>query len=318
MNSINGRRDSAGYEKIGSMNHTAYRISHCTSDEQEYDSLKPANEQDYAYLEQSNYAHLSRDSTGVSVNSTAISAYDKLENVCKNMSMLTVEQDLQKKASTTSTESRPGRRSAQDPLPSIRISRNSAVSRSPNPLRLSSGTPSPKPIRLSSGTPSPAPKGQPSSDDESHAYATPNTWVNKPWFHGSISRGEGEHRIKVHALEMIAAAESFDEIRPNTFLIRTKQSEIPSQPNYALTVTFRDDVTGKMMVEHHIAEQARRRDGTPGTHFVIDGKVKVTGTSSISELVCALMCDSKGILADSISGRPGAPLLQNPCPRQAN
>lgn len=211
-------------------------------------------------------------------------------------------------------------RSPHDPLPSIRMQHNLITQQS-----VSSTIPH-KPFSLTSGAAvtdmlfkytdvSSWHKLSSSGivTDPPYEYADTSTWHNKPWFHGDISRSEGENRIRKYALNMLADARSPNNIVTSIFLVRSKPCENKKQLSYAITVAFNDRTSGRMMVEHHIAEQPRRRDGSLGTHFVIDRKINVKGTNSISQLVSDLIKDSKGFYGEAISGRPGA-LLQTPCP----
>ena len=138
----------------------------------------------------------------------------------------------------------------------------------------------------------------------------PCVLAQQPYFHGDIDRAEAENRLRQFCL-MTDVAAAVD----GTFLVREKRSAGGSM-NHVITLVFRCSRTSRVMVEHHMAERARRMDGCEGNHFIVDGKVRVTGSRSVVTLVATLIADLNAVHATAIAGQArSTPLLTVPCPR---
>ena len=133
----------------------------------------------------------------------------------------------------------------------------------------------------------------------------------KPYFHGSIDLAEAECRLRQH----FGTGPGTHANPDGRFLVREKRPDGPgTRTSYVMTVVFRCDRSRRIMVEHHVAERARRTDGGQGNHFIVDGKIRISGHRSMVSLVAELIADPNAAHAAVISGR-SKPLLSTACPK---
>lgn len=101
----------------------------------------------------------------------------------------------------------------------------------------------------------------------------------KQWFHGRISREEAERRL-------CTTSSRFGE-RDGIFLVREKEAAI----RYAISVL----ADGKC--RHFLVERSVRKDGTHGSHFVLNDKTRLRGCTCIADVV-QLLSDPSSYKAD--------------------
>lgn len=139
----------------------------------------------------------------------------------------------------------------------------------------------------------------------------PDMLAQQPYFHGTIDRAEAECRLR-QLCETDPGAHANPDGR---FLVRERRPDGPdTRTSYVMTVAFRCDRSRRIMVEHHLAQRARRADGGQGNHFIVDGKIQIYGHRSMVSLVAELIADPNAAHAAIISGR-SKPLLSTACPK---
>lgn len=143
------------------------------------------------------------------------------------------------------------------------------------------------------------------------AHEEPDVLAQQPYFHGTIDRAEAERRLR-----QLCDTDPGARANPDgRFLVREKRPDGPgTRTSYVMTVVFRCEKKGKIMVAHHLAQRARRTDGCQGNHFIVDGKIRISGHRSMVSLVAELIADPNAAHAAAISGR-STPLLSTACPK---
>eukprot|EP00040_Diaphanoeca_grandis_P030409 m.179706 g.179706 ORF g.179706 m.179706 type:complete len:465 (-) comp31988_c1_seq2:386-1780(-) len=129
------------------------------------------------------------------------------------------------------------------------------------------------------------------------------------WYHGVIDRVVAENRLCEH----VALRRRNGNDVNGTWLVRAKpQPKRGAGGAYAISVAFRNRKEQRMMVEHHMVERAMRVDGTPGSHFLVNGQShKLMKSKSILEIIHCL--ETNADFSEIVSTRPLV-LLKHPCP----
>ena len=123
----------------------------------------------------------------------------------------------------------------------------------------------------------------------------------KPYFHGSIDLAEAECRLRQH----FGTGPGTHANPDGRFLVREKRPDGPgTRTSYVMTLVFRADRSRRIMVEHPLAQRARRTDNGQGNRFIVDGKIRISGHRSMVSLVAELIADPNVAHAAVISSSP--------------